>query len=360
MTKKFVSNKPSFISRNIKSVVVGALLSAASLYGAYHVYTNSESYLTRQFLDIERPKVFEEILLENTKEKRVVEKEEINRNIEKLIAQFGLTKENTKQVDLVDSTSVTYIGIERNLNYCDRYIEYGKDSISNIFSFVNSPYVKSPVFNFIVPRYVGHIKKESLNGVDIYLVSKVGTRNRNKYNISLKDGHVLTSVIRNDEPAMGINDVKFRVSTTKQGFEIQKLYATPIFGNTSAEKISKAETMAIEALHVAIREYTSSHFAKEIVSLEHDNIKLDRSLRKWTDREETLVHGISILWLQQYNKEKHLGLSQKQLDERISWYSKNVVYRNVVQFSKILPGIGVSKAVELYVNNPDELFKGFE
>ena len=185
----------------------------------------------------------------------------------------------------------------------------------------------------------------------------MGTKIETKYLCKLKNGRKIYPVVDKNEPDAGQSNIKFRVRAKEKGFTIEAEENSPVFYNTSSEKVVMVETFAIEMLHRALRPYTKRHFGSEISDIPLDRAILNKSLVKWKDREETIVHAISTLWLTQYNKDRNLGLSDWELKQRFSWYDKHEIYGKVNTFALHIKDIGMQKAIERYAENPEKLFE---
>lgn len=350
MIKKAIRNK-------LIITLVGAALLTGVLFEA-HTYTTTPKYIANHELKAYNPSTSERIILES--KTRNPDKRERARDLQQILSRAPFQKSDIEKVEATKAVELGYISPEKNSHLSRQVERLGRNSIDHMFAFINSPYLTKDKLHFYSPKTAKEIKKESRE-LNVYIVSKVGTINETTYKLSLKTHKPAYTVIDCEQTSAGENEMKFEVEAKQRGFTLkQSEFFTPLFYSTSSERISKVETLAIETLHHALRPYTQKHFGAEIENIDRTNKDLNNAINKWKDREETITHSIAILWIQQYNQDRQLGLSQEEFEKRFSWYREASCYRYVKELARELPQISIKKAIELYATNPEELFRGLE
>jgi len=254
------------------------------------------------------------------------------------------------------------VKLEPDEVYANNLIKEAKNSIDDIFEFLGSHYLPKPQINFIVPRNKEDIKFTGHSFIPFYLVSKLQKIVKAEYEFDINGKKLLIPVpVERIEESGGESATYILVEVKEKGTKLQaKLTVpgnTPIFYNTSHNLVARVEAPAIEALHKAMSAHTFKNFyddskARNIAS--HSEIL--SPYNGYNHLEEKFVHALSILWLRQYNSKRKI-LTREEIEQRFARYETMEKYRGTNKLSQHIKRIGVQKAIELYVNNPHELFK---
>jgi len=342
-------------------VAIGALSLAGALWFYNDYRVNTPSYIVNHALSIRNPTEKKKIILKNTKIERHINSEEGQRDLETVLSSSPFKRKDILKMTLSNSYNFNFVDFEKNTKLAKKLARLGEDSINHMFNYVQSPYIKKENFRFIVPKREEEIEAVSKDGADIYIVSSIGNRIETKYQILLINGSKLYPMVyKNESGAAGDADIKVRVVAKERGFNVESEENTPIFYNVSSEKVRVVETPVIEMLHRALRAYTLKYFKSDISDIPLEWDLFYKSLNKWKDREETIVHAISTLWLKQYNIDRNLELSDLELNKRFSSYNGDEVYGQVNKFAEYIGKIGIKVSIEQYAENPDKLFEDSE
>ena len=162
----------------------------------------------------------------------------------------------------------------------------------------------------------------------------------------------------------GACDLKITYKETPDGYRVASAETLPIFYITSAGVIELVETPAIEVLHHAVRRWTINGIAASLGEMSHGFDDTNKLVYERVQMEERFVHAIlSILWLPKYNKQRNIGLTDRELDERVSRYEKSAVYKGTSQLAEHIIGLdidmtrAIQKAIDQYTKDPLELFR---
>ncbi|MEI7719026.1 MAG: hypothetical protein WCI72_04105 [archaeon] len=349
----------SKIAKYAAIALAGATLLTGALKG-WNDYTSTPQYIANHdFRSTPEKWGIKRILRETTD--RNLERVESSRDLEEILSRVNFKKENIEKIELVKSTETSYISPETNPQITKRIKIFGKDSIYHLFTFINSPYLKKQELQISAPQTANEIKTEQTEKINAYVVKSLGSVTLTLYRMNLKDGRSGVVSSKHEVACSGLNNMKVVITPTEKGYTAEKSpNPDPIFYSTTGERISKVDALSIETLHGALREYTIKNIGKEIENIGRNDQEVMKAINKWRDREETITHGICMLWVQQYNQDRQLKMSQKEMDDRFKLHNHINAYRHVNRFSPIVQQIGPAKAVELYATNPEGLFREIE
>ena len=225
--------------------------------------------------------------------------------------------------------------VEPDKKYAGGLIEEANQSIEHMIRFLGSGYIKKPQVFFEIPMGEKGILPVKVPPILIYLVADLERIKVVRYKVE-GAGAIVNSIL----------------ATNLHGASFQNF---PILYNTSSDIVGIIEAPAIEVLHKLTSEYGLRHV--------RDKSRLNPTANKnelqfeYESRNEKFVHALSMLWLREYAKARSL-LTNKELDERFALYEQQALFKGTNQLAQHISRIGVQRAIDLYVNNPDALFKG--
>jgi len=307
------------------------------------------------------------IIIPSTKDYHRPTREEINAAMSEIVREThrnpevpNIYRDKISQIEIVDSFKVNFGVPEKNSTRAKRLVSHAKTSIPHFINFIGSDRLQVPKVDFQVPQDIQGIKVENPKGIVMYLLDRYGKKTCTWYNVTHEDRKYPMFVPISQE-SYGESNFSLRNLTLKNGFKVEFLTHKAIFYRTSVEDpVGLLETPAIEVLHRLIRPYTIKNIDDNIRTIERNTKKLYQVVGGWVEKEESIVHAASILWWPQANKDLGLGLSEQQMQERFSQYdqpNKFPRYKGITKTAQTLRTIGVTKGVELYMDNPGELFE---
>lgn len=255
-----------------------------------------------------------------------------------------------------------WIKLEPDMQFAQGLARKATESIDDIFNFLNTPYIVNPGITPIVPRRSSDIRFDGYGKIPLYLVAAFGNSVVAAFKVNLFGKTQYLHIERSyDKGIVGESERPGGINVTKEGrAKFWQRLRYPIFYNTSADLVSRIETPAIEALHNEVGYHTHNLTAGALneggrrPNFDINDIK--DMVRKHTLREEKFVHALSILWLEQYNNRRKYATPQD-LKKRFDLYEREgSIYQGANKLAEHIRGIGVQRAIELYVNNPDRLF----
>lgn len=292
--------------------------------------------------------------------KHTLTTEEHKFNLEELLKSLDVKGKTISDIKFVRSYRKTWLRLEPDMGYANRLIKEANESIEHMVNFLGSGYIIKQNIRFEVPQNVKNINFNEVPGILFYLVADYRNEIMSIYKAKVngKEGYGKVSIKRNPSGETS-REIDFIV--TKIGFDFKGYRSNAIIYSTSMDIVKLVETPAIEFLHKCVGRHTVKHIADEVknINLTYDAIRT--SIDKHKNREEKFVHALSILWLRQYNKDRNLGLTEEELTERFEQYEKKDIsllkYNGANKLSRYIARIGIQKSIELYVDNPNELFK---
>ena len=266
-----------------------------------------------------------------------------------------------KTLELVESYEERWVRLEPDAGFANGLIREARISIDDIVRFLNSPYIKKPTVEFRVPQLENDVTYVNVPERLFYLVADLGTVITTNYNFKLNGKIIPVRLTQSDDHLS--NDVtagetkrSVNFTATESGFAVQSSRPEPIFYNTSSNIVKLVETPPMEGLHTVMQAYTLNHIITAVKNTGRTYDALMQIVNKHLFWEEKFVHALSVLWWQGYRKQ--LGISQQELDARFAQYELHDKYKGTNQLSQRIARIGVQKAIDMYVKNPEALFKG--
>ncbi|HLC60727.1 MAG TPA: hypothetical protein VJJ52_04825 [Candidatus Nanoarchaeia archaeon] len=266
-----------------------------------------------------------------------------------------------RQPQFIESYKERIVRLEPDGNYAERLIVEARKSIEDIINFLQSDYIKPSNVVLTAPSSPADVIYANQPHILFYLVADFGTRTTTNLRFNI-DGKIFSISFIKEELA-GSNDAtigetqrttKFRA--TESGFNVEGTQSEPIFYNTSANPIKLTETPPIEMLHRAMEPYTLNNIKSAVKNIGRTYKALDQALNRNIAMEEKFVHALSVLWWARYNKQ--LRYPQQELEARFNQYELVERYKGTRELSQRISRIGIPKAIEMYVKNLSELFKG--
>lgn len=250
------------------------------------------------------------------------------------------------------------VRFEPDRDYASALISQAKDSIAHMVSFLGTPYVKNEQADYFIPSSSKSISFTP-DSLAYYLVADLESVVTVYFTLHINGAKGWVEVPWTYNLS-GETSRQVQVTAVEQGFRIDDIDYEPVFYSTSLGIVKRVETPAIEFLHNSVAAYTHSHLEQELKTTAHNQDALSTALNRQMHREEKFVHALSILWLPEYNKDRNLSLTSAEMKKRFDDYeqkdSGNIQYNGANAMSKHIKKIGIPKAFELYINNPDKLF----
>ena len=295
-----------------------------------------------------------EILLEETKSQTTLAIDEERQILDQLANKYPFLR--GKQGKFKEAYGTLVFKLEPDTNYANNLIKEAEISIDHIFKFLRSSYIRKPEIDFIVPSKKEEIRLSEHQKIPFYLVSYLKTLTQVIYKFEIGESKVdVKDEFRKDNFGRQTTHVQYTVGD-KDSLKFFK--KTPILYNTSQPKVILVETPAIETLHAAVHDYTFKHIEQSFSSEQPSSISnMTDVVNRHNYLEEIFVHALSILWLKKYVIERNLGLTERELNGRFAMYDDNPIYIGTNKLAQHIGRIGIQKAIELYVTNPDQLFK---
>ena len=250
------------------------------------------------------------------------------------------------------------VKIEPDFKYAEKLNAEAGKSIDDIFEFLPSGYFQKPDLNFKAPKSAGEI--EFVNGSHyVHVVADIAIRTTVKYK-ELSNSPQKFLVFMS---TLAIPGVEGRIETDSSGNGTEfTAFSPPILYTSTAGIVDLISSPPTGALYRAVRKYTIANIYRDAKD-KGTSGKLDRAYvvelaPKHSRREELFVHAITMLWLRDYNKKTKLGISGQELNNGFLRFEQIVDYKGINQLSQRISQIGIPRAIEMYIGNPDALFNG--
>ena len=289
------------------------------------------------------------------------EKREIQALLNEALAQYPSIRLTSPEPEF---TKRRWVKFEPDVKYANDLATHSAASIDDIFDFLNSPYFQNPGIQTIVPRDKHDIKFSGYDKIPLYLIADHGQRSFAVFDINILGIPQPPLKIERSyhENFAAESERPSTVYVSNGEVKISQILGFPIFYNTSSDLVSRIEAPAIEALHKVISGYAHKHLARDFqLQFKSPNFSLEKAsevFRKSMEQEERFVHALSIPWLEHYNKKTGYATSND-LKARFKLYEqKGSVYNGANRLAVHIARIGIQKAIERYVTNPNELFNG--
>ena len=254
-------------------------------------------------------------------------------------------------------TEQEIVKFEPDINYANALIGEAIDSTNNLFKFLSSRYLRKSEAGFKIPVTTSDVNfgsGDNKQNVIVYLFADIYSHATNTYRANINGKETYRGFTR-----------KERVFGSEGNHSLDASRNEPIFYNTSSPIASLVSAVPIEVLHRAIRKYTIANTNRDLEKAARQNAGTVSQQEQHNSvvfnhltLEEKFVHALSMLWLRQYNRQAKLGLTQEEMEGQIARYESMDRYRGTGKLADRISQIGIRKAIEMYVHNPDALFKG--
>lgn len=300
-----------------------------------------------------------EFMVSGTEISHNLTNQEYQRDITDIINKPQMKGVKIVGIQVVKSTEHAWVKFEPDEKYAEGLIREAKIAIKHFFGFLGLQDQSGKIY-FKVPKTVSEIDYHG-NPNTIYLVAGIGTKVTTIYNAKTNIGNMTaTREFRDSNAGETKRDVEIFNSGTSVEFRGYK--QRPIFYNLAYKiadrSVYLAESPAIEVLHNYLWSYATRHIQKRLKGISPTYQAVRDVLNEEIQREERLVHALSILWWPHYNKDRNLGFTAEELSRRFKVYDSAAEYSGVIELSQRIAKIGVSKAIILYMTNPEKLFSG--
>jgi hypothetical protein len=246
----------------------------------------------------------------------------------------------------------------------DDYIEQAEKSIEAMLEFVKSPYLDKKDYGIIAPKSPEDIELEvkDRDKINIYIL-------KNRVDI-LRYHFILGKTKEGDDyykemffadlpQGTALKSVLFRSSTK----EIEMAPSQNILISLDSEKPagSFSPTPYVELLHSMIGRHTIARSLKIFEKpFKEGTLTMQQCIDIMTEevsKEEVLVHSIAYVFTRKYASKTGLFDFEKEKENLFMEYDKGK-YTGMAKMIPKIEKIGVQKAIQMYAENPDELFKG--
>jgi len=251
--------------------------------------------------------------------------------------------------------------VEPDKAYCKNLEEQTKISIEHSKRFFNFPELSEISVEFGFPKSSKEIVLN--NPLSIYLVAGLIRRKELEYIVETKNRRTFIVSPKQDESLFGIYEPDFHVfpANDRNGPYVTYSNKGVIFCTTTGYLEAIIDAPINELLHCAFKKVAFDYFNKKYRETLADNEVYEEWFRVLRAREEKFVHALGILWLNQYNKDRILGFTEKELKED---YTKaeasGKCYSGMQELAEHIREIGLKEARRLYIEAPDDLFKVIE
>ncbi len=260
----------------------------------------------------------------------------------------------------VDAYEEIWLRFEPDRRYAEGLIKEAKLSIDDMINFLDTPHIPRQELSFRVPQTATDVTYFNIPKMLFYLVAEVGNKKTITFRFNF-NGIYLPKVLEEgnnpsaEDGILGESTRGARMVTTNKGSFLTNYKESPIFYSTSSSPLKLIETPPLEYLHKCLEPITIKHLQSAI-----RNVRNAQGAVRIGDRymamEEKFVHALSILWWTHYNK--NFGFPQQELDAKFMQYEAHEEYRGVIKLSERIRYLGIKKAIVMYVNSPEALFKG--
>lgn len=314
-------------------------------------------------LHIPQPKILvksdeEKIVIESTIRTQALAQYEIEGELEKLIKAAKHDGKVIENPSFIRAERYKWFIPIQDKSYAEETVEFYKKSIKCLEEFLQGTEVKVPSVNFVVAE-----KNTVFNprGYEIYLTALCGN-DVVCYFDCVVDGkkETVRGVSWSAESSVG-----WELSATDfgEGFTIDRieLQDSILLKMQTSYKTQVVENAMIELTHRIIGQYAAAHIKKEVDEKKPktlDEIKIIQE--KWLHRDEVFTHGLSIVFLQKFVKDYNIPLPKEDMEVRFAEYEQNEPkYKGTNSMAEKIRKLGVQKAVQMLIHNPEQLFEGF-
>jgi len=246
-----------------------------------------------------------------------------------------------------------FVKFEPDKNFAASLIREAKKSISDLVRFLGSPYISMPHVSFSVPGNADEVRINNANPFLIYLVAELKVERYAEYSIEGVKGPVL---IKFGYSSAGESFRSWIISKSQEGIDIFQNETRPIFYPTTKDIAKLVDIPPAEVLHQLVAPYTLMYAKAAVRPLKSISDAEYNLINSILPREEPFVHALVYLWRKEYLRK--VGLKQEDIEQSTGFLKHDPKYAGTIELSRHIERIGVQRAIEMYVKNPDALFKG--
>jgi len=252
--------------------------------------------------------------------------------------------------------------IEPDDEYAKRYEQQTKISIQHAKKFFDFPELNTVSLEFNVPKSAKDavLCKDPLK---IHLVAELGERKSLGFYTAVEGGtEPMMIPVTSKRVLLGkyFTDASMRVDKGK--IFMSPIGKRGIFCSTTGSLESLISDPIHELLHCSLKDVFYQHLNKQFQRANNSPASYFINVFKKLDkREEKFVHALSVLWLEQYNKDRDLGFTRQELEEYFTKQeSADAIYSGMQTLAKHIKKIGLQEARRLYIRDQDKLFSVIE
>ncbi|MFA6089229.1 MAG: hypothetical protein WC755_05165 [Candidatus Woesearchaeota archaeon] len=229
--------------------------------------------------------------------------------------------------------------------------------IAHFKDFANTSELNNKNVNVFLPHTIDDIIQPGINDINMYYIAHKGVKDSTAFSFEQYGREIPAGIVNEKEESVGSANFSFKFEeNTNTHFRIGKYVNGLVFVSTHYPEEILDITIVSEYLHKCIQNSTARH----IKSLFGDGLikKTDyyQYIRFMQKKDELFVHAATFLWFKKYNKDSGLNISDEAIDKIIDNCDNNPTYNGVKVTMAHIDKIGVGKAIEMYNDNPNNLF----
>lgn len=293
------------------------------------------------------------IVIESSKDTQAVSTSEINASLENIVSRFGSRLEERPRF-IYAETQKWFVPL-KDEEFGKKMIEIYEKTIKSLEKYLEGTPLKVPRVSFIIAdKDTVFSSKDSI----IYLTQTSGRDELIHFECRINGAiEKITTIHTLESSSVGWS---LTASKTETGYVVEDITVRDaiILQMEAKYRAALAENAFVELLHKLVGKYISEHLKKESNSRQRKSFdEIVEIQRKWQHRDETFVHGISILLLPEIVEEYNVPLSYEEMQARFADYEQNDNYKGTNAMAQRIKSIGVKKAIDLLMRNPEELFR---
>lgn len=252
--------------------------------------------------------------------------------------------------------------VESDPVYAKRYITQAKIAIQHAQKYFGFPELQNIPLDYKVPKSAKDLVIHD-KPLTIHMVAKLVERKSLGFYTTIKGqkDSILVSV-NGDLQLNGKYLTDAGIVADKGEVFLTPIKKSAIFCGTTGSLEARITTPVLEFIHSQFKEHFYAGFSKQFQTGHKAPIDLFiNGHKKSQKREEQFVHALGVLWFEQYNKDKTLGFSEKELKEHhTKSEASDQDYKGMTIFAGYIRKIGIQEARKQYIENPDKLFEVVE
>ena len=283
--------------------------------------------------------------------------EEIALDRDKIRRQYPLLREEPQ---LVTARRELWVRFEPDREYARRLSDEATISLNHFADFIGRTRFGEHSIKLLTPKKESDVARGDDKTIPVYLVADFLRKIIVRYSINLGGIQQFVEAFYEEKPYGSDSTL---IQKGNDGRVTIDFGGMPVFYNISAPVTHLLVTPATEVLHRFLARYTISNAAREQKRVFKSGKGIDVTYVEHSVWEEKFVHGLVDFWFREYNKHRNLGLNDRDIDAMTTSLEKTAKYVGAGKLSRYISSldtqssIAVQKAINLYANNPDLLFR---